>query len=737
MTGEEWKDIDGAVADALDLPTTERECFLNARFADRAELLSEVKSLLAYEGSEGPEPVAITCQADFIGRYIGPYRITARAGEGGMGVVWCAERDDGQFQRKVAIKFLSGLFASALTLDRFLTERGILARLDHPNIARLLDAGIASDFEPYLIMEWVEGERIDDYVRKSALSVQEILRLFRQVCAAVEYAHRQLVVHRDLKPSNIFVAGGNVKLLDFGVAKLLDPAPNGSDATAPMSRALTPAYSSPEQLRGEPVSTSTDIYSLGIDLYELLTGKKPFDWVGKTLGEIVSNAGRNPPLRPSAVKAGLPNELDAMILKTLAPEPENRYGSVSAFAADIDNFLQGRPIQARPASSIYIARKFVRRNWLAVTAAAIALCLISGSAIIAARQRNKADQRFDQLRQLSSAVIFEYEREIRRLPGTLEVRRKMVRRSLQYLDSLAEDAQNEPPLLSEIARGYEQLARVQGLPSQANLGDFRGALQSAIKARRTLERLRTLRPDDFAAVCDLGDVLLLTGNIQSRVPNEDSKHSFLDGIQLWEWIAAKYPDDERALTGSAAALFYKPDYEGALKIYDDLARRFPKNPDHRRNIAMMARYIAAGDAPLERKKALLQRAVEIDRTRVRESPLDRVARLDLSFDLSELSDWHEDSGDVPGAIRTFDEVLQIREELVRLDPRDEQAKDRLFFALWREGKLHSAGKQASAARGYYRKAVELGEEIRLSTARPSAKLLERLKAMKEGFREMH
>ncbi len=638
-----------------------------------------------------------------------------------MGVVWAAQRADGQFERRVAIKFLSGLLPSALLKTRFLRERGILARLDHPNIARLLDAGVAGDREPYLVMEWVEGESIDKYVRDHSLDVTGILRLFRQVSAAVEHAHRRLVVHRDLKPSNILVADGQCKLLDFGIAKMLDPAPVADASTLLMGRILTPEYSSPEQLRGDEVTTATDVYSLGVVLYELLAGKRPFDFGGKTLKQIVEQAGSIRPARPSAVAVNLFSELDAIVLKAIAPDPAERYGSVAEMSADVDNFLAGRPVRARPSSALYVARKFARRNWLPVSAVALALGVILGSAIVANRQRLKAEQRFAQLRQLSSAVIFEYQDGISALAGTLDVRRKMVKHSLGYLDSLAADAQDDPALLSEVARGYATLAKVQGYPGEANLGEFSGALASIQRAQSLFEKLVALHPDDFEAACDLGDALLSKGVIQKSVPNQDPDATYRQVVAYWEHLAAKYPDRQRALNGLAASLFFKPDIERALVLNEQLAKRFPGESRYPRDIALLCRYIAskpAVTADLPRMRQLLDRAVEIDRSLAKAKPLDRRARLDLSFDLSDLGTWYEKSGDLRGALRMFEEVTAIRDDLVRQDGHDEQAKDRLFYALCQLGRLHGMLREYRESGRDYRSALTLGEELSRTHSQP-------------------
>ena len=737
MTREEWHELDQAVADTLGLPPSEREGFLHRRLEGREELIREALSLLAYSEADDAEPLAAPQPAFWAGRRIGPYCLSELAGEGGMGVVWSAERSDGQFQRRVAVKFLSALFPTGQSIERFLLERDILAQLDHPHIARLLDAGMIEPLHPYLVMEWVEGRRIDEYCRQQRLSIAEILLLYRQVLDAVAYAHQRLVVHRDLKPSNLLVtADGQVKLLDFGIARMVDPGHSATDATQPVARALTLEYASPEHLRGEPVTTSTDVYSLGVVLYELLTGERPFRFDGKTLGEVISEAGRGQAEKPSARRRGLGAELDAIVLKAMSGDAAGRYGSAAEMAADIDNFLAGRPVKARPAAAWYVASKFVRRHWLPVTGAAMAVSLIAASAIVATRQRNRAEHRFDQLRQLADSVIFEFQDNISLLPGTLEVRRQMVKRSLEYLDSLAADAQHDPGLLLDLGKGYERLAQVQGQPSIANLGDFPGGLASIRKSRAALEALLRLRPFDFDAACELGNVIFVAGNIQQRVPNEDYGATLREGVRYWEKLASRYPERPKALEGLAAAMFYKPDLERALALYEQLAARDPANERYQRDIALVSRNLSSRAderGEYDKLRSFAERAVQIDRRRVQQRPLDGKARLELSFDLSMLASWYEHTGDLEGAIRQFQEVLAIRAELVERDNRDEQAKDRLLYVLCALGRLHGEIKQYRDSARYYRRALDLGEGLSRMNSRPNSQFLGLMKEAREGL----
>ncbi|MGH9379089.1 MAG: protein kinase domain-containing protein [Thermoanaerobaculia bacterium] len=420
--------------EALDLPPARRRAHVEAAAADEA-VRREVLSLLAAheQGRSRPErldPVQAAAmlvdeaQAEAsAGRHIGPFRIVRELGRGGMGVVHLAERADGAYEQQVALKILPTWLCSDAQGQRFLLERQILARLDHPGIARLLDGGVAEDGEPYFALEYVEGEPLTRWCDARRLAIGERLRLFLRVCEAVEYAHRRLVVHRDLKPSNILVtADGEVKLLDFGIAKLLGGGV-GSDATAltrASQRPLTPGYAAPEQHRGAPVTTATDVYSLGVLLYELLVGRRPYD--AATAQRLDAAAPLTPPMRPSsAVRASpsgserdgsepydpaaaarargsrpdrlnrrLRGDLDTIVLQALREEPERRYGSVAALAIDIRRHLDGHPVSARPASIGYRASRFVRRHRVGVAAAVLVMLALAAGMTAALWQAGKA-----------------------------------------------------------------------------------------------------------------------------------------------------------------------------------------------------------------------------------------------------------------------------------------------------------------------------------------------------------
>jgi serine/threonine-protein kinase len=446
-TATRWRRIESLFDEAAALPAAERGVFLAGACGGDLEMRREVDSLLAAdEKAQGflARPVALTAAAappappppSLVGRRIGQYRVEAKIGEGGMSTVYLAVRADHAYQQKVALKVLGYGADRADLAARFRSERQILASLEHPGIARLLDGGSTDDGRPYLVMEYIEGAPLDQYCDGRRLGLEARIDLFRQVCAAVEYAHQNLVVHRDLKPSNILVdAGGVPRLLDFGIAKLLDGAalPGGLDATRTGQRLMTPQYASPEQVEGGPVTTASDVYSLGVLLYVLLTGHLPYRLAG-TGSDVLpravvdqaperpstaigrrtregearpteSVAGDGPTqealseargLRPPQLRRKLRGDLDNIVLMALRKEPPRRYASVALLSEDLRRYRDRLPVAAQPDTVAYRARKFVGRHTAGVAAAATALALIVGlaasmtvQAVRLARQRDE------------------------------------------------------------------------------------------------------------------------------------------------------------------------------------------------------------------------------------------------------------------------------------------------------------------------------------------------------------
>ena len=410
---ERWRRIDRIFARALELPPEERQAFVDETCGDDPDLRRELGRLLdADERSatflERPagELLGIPRAGEEDGYLLGPYRLLRRIGGGGMGTVYLARREDEHYQREVAVKVLRSGLESTEALHRFVAERQILARLEHPNIARLYDGGSTEDGRPYLVMELVEGLPVDEYCDRNRLTVDQRLALFRRICSAVQYAHQNLLVHRDLKPGNILVtAEGEPKLLDFGIAKRLAPEPGKDlDKTREGLRVMTPSYASPEQVKGEPIATASDVYSLGVLLYELLAGRPPFrlarsasslpheieraicEQEPERPSEALFRPGEPSPeeiarcrkTRPRALQRRLQGDLDNVILMTLRKEPERRYISVGQLSRDLENHLRNLPVAARPDTVLYRGRKFLRRHPAGVAAAVLAVLIAAG-----------------------------------------------------------------------------------------------------------------------------------------------------------------------------------------------------------------------------------------------------------------------------------------------------------------------------------------------------------------------
>ena len=520
MSPETWQEIKRIFNAAVELAPSEQAAYLDSTCVDD-EIRREVERMLAADYATVLDHSLLATHsfaegARLEGRRIGRYRIVGEVGRGGMGAVFAAVRDDGEFDQKVAVKvILSGLNTDTIA-RRFRNERQILASLEHPNIARLLDGGMSDDGLPFYVMEFIEGEPIDDYCRTRDLTLHARLDLFRQVCAAVSYAHRRLIVHRDIKPSNILVTpAGEVKLLDFGIAKVVSQTNGDERGTATQLGLMTPAYASPEQFRGEQVTTATDTYSLGVVLYRLLTGQLPYDLTGLRLDQMLRLVCETEPPRPSHAIANseastqrtesnpqtLKGDLDNIVLKALKKEPDRRYESVEQFSEDIRRYLAELPVSARADTFSYRASKFVKRNRVAVvTASLVFFALIAGivgttyQARAARRERERAEKRFEQVRKLANNVVFKYHDAIADLPGATATREMLVKDALEYLDNLSQDAQDNPALAQELALTYLKIGNVQGETYRANLGDSAGALVSYGKSVEILESL--VRKDD-------------------------------------------------------------------------------------------------------------------------------------------------------------------------------------------------------------------------------------------------
>ncbi len=614
MTPTRWEAVQEAVADASELSGPDLAQFLAALKRTDPALCAEVQSLLAagedmgnflsvpFFGTDNQLSGALREAGLMIGRNIGPYRILRELGRGGMGAVYMAERADQQYEKRVAIKLLSHGVQSEETMRRFLAERQILAAFDHPNIARLLDGGTTESGLPYLVMEHIEGLPIDAYCREHALDTNARLRLFQRVCDAVAHAHRHLIVHRDLKPGNILVTPDGIpKLLDFGIAKPLDAT---ADVTRD-ARPMTPAYASPEQARGGHITTVSDVYSLGVVLYQLLCDQRPHRLEDCSLEDATRIICEQLPLPPSAhlPARDFSTELDDIVLMALRKEPERRYESVNELSQDLDQYLTGRPVKARPDTVGYRAAKFARRNRRALVAAAAGLLFLlctmfvlavnqyrlkraldeirisqqkTEEALLQARratalaeaegrrkeeaqQQNiatmamlrtqyaRAERGFEELWKLSNTILFKLEDEIKTLPGSMRARETMIKLSVEAYSVLAREAQGRPNLQREMALAHRRLGDLQGNSPAGDQGNPAAAVPSYRKALGLLERQARRNPADPTSRRDLATSYILLGkSFEAMSKTADALKTYRRALQILETPPAIVPDDAQA-----------------------------------------------------------------------------------------------------------------------------------------------------------------------------------------------
>lgn len=516
-----WREVEQVVGELLDFPKDEVQSRL-----ERSGLPPEVRRraeelLRAWQDSDGfldpPIPPSSPAEPDrLLGDRLGSWRLSSVIGSGGMGTVYLAERHDREFAQHAAVKVIAAGRLSRASERRFREERQILARLEHPYVARLIDGGVASDGSPYLVMEYVEGTPIDGWAR--GVEPRERLRMFRQVCEAVQFAHQNLVVHCDLKPGNILVTRNAApKLLDFGIARFLE---REGEETRTLLYSMTPDYASPEQVRGESPGTASDIYSLGVLLHELLTGRRPYRLAAKRLDEVLATVCEKEIEKP---RTGT-TDLDAIILKALQKEPQRRYRSVERLAADVECYLAGRPVSARPDTFLYRARKFAVRRAIPLAAAGAVIAVALAGVFSTLAQSRRAERRFNEVRTLAHSLLFDVYDSISGLPGSLRARRLLAGRAQQYLDSLERETAGDSGLTRELAESYLRLGDVLGSPYVANLGDTAGALLSFRKGVALLEReasrypnADSLREQLSQAYTSLGRVLVRQGNAEEAI----------------------------------------------------------------------------------------------------------------------------------------------------------------------------------------------------------------------------
>jgi len=729
-----WERIQSLFLEAVDLDPDERASFLDTACAGDADMRREVESLIAHDGSDEhgiADALEDTAQSLFeseslSGTWLGVWRVLKEIGRGGMGTVYLACRDDDHFQKHVAIKVVKWGMDTAEMVNRFRHERQILAHLDHPYIARLIDGGSTSMGRPFLVMEYVQGRPIDLYCRQDGLSVGARCRLFLKVCQAVSYAHRNLVIHRDLKPGNILVdADGSPKLLDFGVAKLLDPEIDpGLSPTVAGGRLLTPEYASPEQIRGERVNAASDIYALGAILYELLAGIKAQridSHSPAALEKAICHTEVPPPStridpHDANLRKRLSGDLDNIVLKAMRKEPDERYSSVDLFLKDINRHLKGRTITACPPSISYRFGKFALRHRISMTfAALVVISLISGTwaALVQAHharvEQQRAEARLAQMVDLANRALFDVHGSIERLPGALDARRQLVKTTLDYLQNLSKDAGDDERLRKALGRAYYRLGDLQGYPFTPNLGDTAGAMKSYQSSAEQLDPLHRAHPQDAEAQTfwletegRLATLLEETGDnagaitlLRNEMPTAEAliklPEAGVDAQQILGEFYQSLADAEGAHHLDEALA----DARRYLEIFTRLAERCPDRGDfvleQSSGYCQIGRILTRQGDPRGSLENYLH-CVSLREGLVKAHPNDVVYKRNLLLGYGHVADTLGSHvvfslGDSPGARAYYRKTVAIAEEIYNADPNDATAKFDLAVSLQRLGMM--------------------------------------------------
>lgn len=739
------KIVDELFARAIDLGPAERQAFLADASAKDSALVSEgvidevidllhnyqsaeaseflQQPLLSAEGDEAPH--ALTAGQEFEG-----YRILKLIAEGGMGEVYLAE--DAELDRKVAIKVIKSQLKTKELLRRFHNERQILASLQHANIAKLFQAGTTADGLPFFVMEYVDGKPIDKYADEKNLSITGRLRLFRTVCSAVSYAHQNLVIHRDIKPSNILVTDdGEPKLLDFGIAKLLHESDSEQqDATATLFRVMTPEYASPEQVKADRITTSSDVYSLGVLLYGLLTGNRPYRFNSGNSDEVARAICERQPEKPSRSNSdyGLRNDeskpnsqsairnlkalrgdLDNIVLMALRKEPQRRYASVEQFSEDIRRHLEELPVIARKDTLGYRTSKFMHRNKFGVAGTAVILLTLLGGifatgweAHITHLESAKTQQRFNEVRKLAHSILFDYQDAVAPLAGSTQLRQLMVKDSLEYLDSLAKDAGDDLSLQREIGTAYQRIGDVQGgnltsarggTLSFSNLGDTQGALESYRKALTVRETLAALQPANVDVQQEWGTSIVRLGELSLTLGKPSASLEYVrKAMDIYQQLLAVDPTNEvlRAKTGSIYLAVARPlgipglanlgkdaealaDLQKALVAGQALATDYPSEAKYKQWIAAMfsniGRVLIDQGNPTE-ALASYCKALPLYEVLVKETGTNAFYRRELATAYGSVGIVLLEMGNKREALASCRQAVDILESLVAADPND-------------------------------------------------------------------
>ncbi|MCG2590596.1 serine/threonine-protein kinase [Rhodohalobacter sulfatireducens] len=751
MQTEQWKLIEGHFHKALDLPPTERKRYIQRIAETDPALSSSVEDLLRshFDSEDFLERSIFDDVISLPNERIGAWKILRQIGKGGMSTVYLAERADGIFSRNVAVKFLHGFAPGRKMHARMRTEQKILASLNHRNICRLLDAGIHENGRPYFIMEYIEGLPIDEWCTSRKLSIQQRLDLFTQVCDAVSYAHQRLIVHRDIKPSNILVNNeGEVKLLDFGIAKIIGAEQGESTKTKTGNELLTPEFASPEQFQGREVTTATDVYALGQLLYLLLTDTLPFNFkekssyeIGKTITESESEKPSKKVTQLSTKDSSrvtslahltdrqavhqLQGDLDNIITKALRKDPLRRYQSAEHFKNDIINYIENKPVSARPESFTYLAKKFVQRHKAPVVSALAATFLLISLTLFSFRQADEAnsqrliaEQRSQDVRQLAHSLIFDLHDSIANLPGSTPARELIIEEALNYLDGLAQTENAGHGLLLDLAEAYRKVGDVQGNPTNNNLGKHREAITSYQKGLEFVRTVLQEEPMQLRARQTMANIYEKTGDVQAVLGNIDTaRENKIDSNAIYKTLADEFPDDPNRQFAYSISLIKLGDLTGnpnfsnlneleeALQLYESAEEillpvysREPEDTDYIKYMGIIYERMGTiyeTEQQLEEAIRCFEKSMELRKELVRKEPLNTEAVRDEAIAHEKMGDVYKHSEELDKSLDHYRNAHRLFKWLADADPQNSQAQQSLAISHIHLGDLFFHPEQPS------------------------------------------
>lgn len=724
--------------ETLEMEAGSRDTFLDGACSGDVPLRLAVQKLLDAYGRVGRKPAwsepAIQSEALYAAPDAGDatlerYRLIEPIGTGGMGLVYKAVRADDEFSKLVAIKIVqhgAGKADHLAMVRRFRQERQILAGLEHPNIARLLDGGSTEEGLPFLVMDYVDGVPIDRYLAERKPPLRETLELFRTVCSAVTHAHQNLVIHRDLKPGNILVtADGTPKLLDFGIAKLVD---GSAERTQTGAGAMTPEYASPEQVRGAAITTATDVYSLGVLLYELLCGARPYRPTTSAMELAQAICTETPEPMNAGKGRRFDTDLENVVQMALRKEPERRYGSVEQFSEDLRRYMEGYPVAARAATRGYLARRFAGRNKATIAAAAVVLLTLLGGIAATAWEARLANQRFNDVRDLANSYLFEFHDAIKDLPGSTPARQLVVKRGLQYLDKLARQRGKDRALGRELASAYEKVGDVQGGLFLPSLGDRAGALESYRKALAIREPLAAAAPQNPELGVELGKGYERIGQLMQFAGDLNGSVAVArKNVRSMEKLALVQPSSVPVRNALASAYTVLGDVMGnnehpnlgdakgamdlfqkAQSIHEELVRENPEDRDERVYQSAIYGRIAALHQALDNKEASVaayRKAIAVDEQLIREDPINARYRRDVAVFNRSMALLLIRLKRLEEAQQSGDRSHKLFEQLAKEDPANMEAQEALADSDWSQGYLRANAKDPASAFQYYEAAI--------------------------------